>query len=671
MIGFRRLAASVGPGRGRADVISRMLAVISYRRADSQDIAGRIGDHLRRRFGDSQVFLDTGSIPAGADFRHTIQEAMRRRGVLVAIVGPDWIGARNGTTNRIHDHDDPVRMEVAAALANGLPIIPVLVNGASMPTANELPDDLKDFSYRNALAIDRGRNFHRDADDLIREIEALAPRGVWRRRAVAALAAAAAALVVGWLAVPDSAWHGLRRTVSAPVSDVEVTSFRTPQGRPEFEFLRQKVERNFVDLFSDAKLRVRSALTTNQSLAQAHFTLAGGIVEQGGQVMVTAELRDAVGVVVASSQIEGALDELEGIYKVIPEALMYGMAVDTPTLSRNRRASRPTSSVEALAYFLQARREVQARDFQAAEWSLRHAFAIDPAFAMAYWAVGEVKRLQGDPVQAGEWYAKASAQNKDHPRWSIEPAREAQPVPALLAQLRAAEPDELLPGAGYSVVRLADYDLNLHVWSFDPKRFQLKLRQQANAGGQSIGEFMTDPGDVLAINGGFFDTDSRERLTPSGLLIVDGMLIRDVTEKGSGILFATADGVGIVRRQDFRAASVVHAVQSGPLLVDPGGKLGIYKEDFDRQRRSAVCLDGNAIRIVMVEGGLSLLELARVLSTPRDAGGLACEVALNLDGGPSTQAVVQAGGREMALVGRWRIQNALVVTRRARSADRR
>ncbi|HZO45428.1 MAG TPA: phosphodiester glycosidase family protein [Xanthobacteraceae bacterium] len=648
-----------------------MLAVISYRRADSQDIAGRIGDHLRRRFGDRQVFLDTGSIPAGADFRHTIQEAMRRQGVLIAIVGPDWIGARNGATNRIDDHDDPVRMEIAAALDNGLPIIPVLVNGASMPTASELPDDLKDFSYRNALTIDRGRNFHRDSDDLVREIEALAPRGVWRRRAVAALVAAVAALVVTWLTVPDSAWHGLMRTVAAPVSDIEVASFRTPEGRAEFEFLRQKVERNFVDLFSDAKLRVRSALTTNQSLAPAHFTLAGGIVEQGGQVMVSAELRDAGGVVVASSQIEGALEELEGIYKVIPEALMYGMAVDTPTLSRNRRASRPTSSVEALAYFLQARREVQARDYEAAEWSLRHAFAIDPAFAMAYWAVGEVKRLQGDPAQAGEWYAKASAQNKDHPRWSVEPAREAQPVPALLAQLRAAEADELLPGAGYSVVRLPDYDLNLHVWSFDPKRFALKLRQQANAGGQAIGEFMTDPGDVLAINGGFFDTDSRQRLTPSGLLIVDGVVVRDVTEKGSGILFATADGVGIVRRQDFRAAGVVHAVQSGPLLVDPGGKLGIYKEDFDRQRRSAVCLDGNAMRIVMVEGGLSLLELARVLSTPREAGGLACDVALNLDGGPSSQAAVQAGGREISFVGRWRIQNALVVTRRARSAERR
>ena len=119
---------------------------------------------------------------------------------------------------------------------------------------------------------------------------------------------------------------------------------------------------------------------------------------------------------------------------------MYGMAVDTPTLTRNRRASRPTELVEAIAYFLQARREVYLRDFNAAEWSLRHAIEIDPTFAMAYWAMGEVNRLQGDPALAGEWYAQGGRRNKDHPRWSIEPAREAQPVPALLAQLRAAEP---------------------------------------------------------------------------------------------------------------------------------------------------------------------------------------------------------------------------------------
>ena len=648
-----------------------MLAVISYRRADSQDIAGRIADHLRHRLGARQVFLDTGSIPAGADFRHTIQEALRRRGVLIAIVGPEWMAARHGAPERINDPDDPVRMEIATALDDGLPIIPVLVNGASMPAASELPDDVKDFAYRNALTIDRGRHFHRDADELVRAIETLVPRRVWLRRTAAALVAVAAAFLVGWIAVPQSSWHALRHIVApAPASDVEVATFRMPEGRGELNYIRQKVERNFVDLFSDAKLRVRASLTTNQSLARSHFTLGGEIIERSGQVIVTAELRDARGLVVGSSQIEGPLAELEAIDKVIAEALMYGMAVDTPTLTRNRRASRPTESVEAIAYFLQARREVYLRDFQAAEWSLRHAIEIDPAFAMAYWAMGEINRLQGDPALAGEWYAKAAARNKDHPRWSIEPAREAQPVPALLAQLRAAEPAELLPGAHYSVARLVDYEVNLHVWSFDPKRFHLKVRQQASAGGQAIGDFLSESGDVLAINGGFFDTDSRERLTPSGLLIVDGAVVRDVTDKGSGIVLATADGVGIVRRQDFRAAGVVQAVQSGPLLVDPGGKLGIYKEDFDRQNRSAICLDGSAIRIVMVEGGLSLLELARVLSSPREAGGLACEVALNLDGGPSTQAVARIGSQELSLVGRWRIQNALVIARRDRFADR-
>jgi uncharacterized protein YigE (DUF2233 family) len=663
-------AGGVGRRRGRADVASRMLAVISYRRADSQDIAGRIADHLRHRLGERQVFLDTGSIPAGADFRHTIQQALRRRGVLVAIVGPQWMAARHGAPERINDPDDPVRMEIATALADGLPIIPVLVNDASMPAASELPDDIKDFAYRNALTVDRGRFFHRDVDELVREIEALRPRR--SRGRIAAALLAAAALAAAWVATPYFSREGTVPAVStAPASDVEVAAFRTPEGRPELDVIRQKVERNFVDLFSDNKLRVRASLTTNQSLAQAHLTLGGAITEHAGHVIITAELRNARGVVVGSSQIEGALAELEAIYKVIPEALMYGMAVDTPTLTHNRRATRPTESVEAIAYFLQARREVYLRDFEAAEWSLRHAITIDPKFAMAIWAVGEVKRLQGDWAAAGEWHAKANAQHRDHPRWSIEPAREAQPVPALLAQLRAAEPEELLPGAHYSVARIADYDVDLHVWSFDPTRFHLKVRQQAQTGGQSIGEFLTDSGDVLAINGGFFDTDSRARLTPSGLLIVDGMLVRDVTDKGSGIVFATADGVSIVRRQDFRPAGVVHAVQSGPLLVDPGGKLGIYKEDFDRQRRSAICLDGSTVRVVMVEGGgLSLLELARVLSSPREAGGLACEVALNLDGGPSTQAMARIGSQELSFVGRWRIQNALVLTRRERLADR-
>ena len=192
-------AGRIGRRRGRSDVASRMLAVISYRRADSQDIAGRIADHLRHRLGERQVFLDTGSIPAGADFRQTIQQALRRRGVLIAIVGPEWMAARHGAPERINDPDDPVRMEIATALAEGLPIIPVLVNDASMPAANELPGDIKDFAYRNALTVDRSRFFHRDADELVREIEALRPRRSHGR--IAAALAAAAVLAAAWMAV--------------------------------------------------------------------------------------------------------------------------------------------------------------------------------------------------------------------------------------------------------------------------------------------------------------------------------------------------------------------------------------------------------------------------------------------------------------------------------------
>src|SRR5262245_23966030 len=87
-----------------------------------------------------------------------------------------------------------------------------------------------------------------------------------------------------------------------------------------------------------------------------------------------------------------------------------------------------------------------------------------------------------------------------------------------------------------------------------------------------------------------------------------------------------------------RPGLVQAAVQVGPLVVDPGGKNGIVRNDLDRQRRSAICLlpDGLTV-IVLVDGGLSLHELGEVLASPEVDGGFGCDRALNLDGGPSTQ----------------------------------
>ena len=109
---------------------------ISYRRSDSQDITGRIFDRLAQHFGKETVFRDIDSMEPGVDFRDQISKALTTSDVLLAIVGPKWLGLGEGTRHRIQNEDDPVRVEVETALTRKIPIVPVLVGG--MTTANSL-----------------------------------------------------------------------------------------------------------------------------------------------------------------------------------------------------------------------------------------------------------------------------------------------------------------------------------------------------------------------------------------------------------------------------------------------------------------------------------------------------------------------------------------------------
>jgi hypothetical protein len=154
-------------------------------------------------------------------------------------------------------------------------------------------------------------------------------------------------------------------------------------------------------------------------------------------------------------------------------------------------------------------------------------------------------------------------------------------VPALLMQAKTTSARELGAGATYRVVKLSSYEIDLHIWTFDTAKFHVKVEQQSASEGNSIDAFLRWPGDVLAANGGFFDIDSRSRLSPSGLLIVDRTMVKDVNPKaGSGVIFATDSTVGIVPRQDVPREGLQSAVQCGPLLVDPGGRMGIRRNDF-------------------------------------------------------------------------------------------
>jgi PQQ-dependent catabolism-associated CXXCW motif protein len=150
--------------------------LISYRRVDSDAITGRIRDRLSQYYGEGSVFMDIDSIPLGIDFRKQIHDAILENQLLIAIIGPKWLGPGDDGTLRINDELDPVRIELETALERGIPTIPVLVGGATMPRPNQLPEKLKDFSYYNAAVIDAGIDFRQHVDRLIRSIDMILKR---------------------------------------------------------------------------------------------------------------------------------------------------------------------------------------------------------------------------------------------------------------------------------------------------------------------------------------------------------------------------------------------------------------------------------------------------------------------------------------------------------------
>lgn len=144
---------------------------LSYRRKDSQSATGRLADRLEEHFGPERVFHDHESILAGDDFAAAIQRAINASTVVLAVVGPDWLDARNDAgTRRLDDPADFVRLEIEAAFDAGIPVVPVLVEGAAMPGAAQLPASLAGFSRCQAAELSESR-WRYDADRLIATLQ--------------------------------------------------------------------------------------------------------------------------------------------------------------------------------------------------------------------------------------------------------------------------------------------------------------------------------------------------------------------------------------------------------------------------------------------------------------------------------------------------------------------
>jgi hypothetical protein len=127
---------------------------ISYRRSDAEGEAGRLFDDLVKQFGENTVFMDVSAIEAGRDFRKAIDENIANCGVVLAIIGPEWLDTKDANgTRRLDDPSDFVRIETASALRRDIPVIPVLMRGAKMPRGEQLPEELKDLAYRNCVEL--------------------------------------------------------------------------------------------------------------------------------------------------------------------------------------------------------------------------------------------------------------------------------------------------------------------------------------------------------------------------------------------------------------------------------------------------------------------------------------------------------------------------------------
>jgi hypothetical protein len=162
---------------------------INYRRDDSISTAGRLNDRLALTFGRKNLFMDVDHVPAGVDFHDYLDKQVTACDVFLAVIGPNWLDAKDEEGRRRFDNpDDVVTVEIAAALARNIRVIPVLVDGARMPKADKLPDSVKPIVRRNAVEV-RNTQFGRDAEALVEKIkEAVRNKPIAGNRWQAALA---------------------------------------------------------------------------------------------------------------------------------------------------------------------------------------------------------------------------------------------------------------------------------------------------------------------------------------------------------------------------------------------------------------------------------------------------------------------------------------------------
>jgi hypothetical protein len=160
---------------------------ISYRRSDSKSDARSICQRLEKTFGKGKVFIDVDSIRPGEDFQSVLKNDLEKCNIMLVVIGPRWLELLRPSAPTDEISHDYVNLEVASALERKLAIFPVLVDGATMPEAKDLPDKLKPLAFRQAFSV-RHDSFPRDMAGLEQELRrSVSTRATWKVAAISGL----------------------------------------------------------------------------------------------------------------------------------------------------------------------------------------------------------------------------------------------------------------------------------------------------------------------------------------------------------------------------------------------------------------------------------------------------------------------------------------------------
>src|SRR5262249_27264006 len=241
---------------------------INYRREGTTETAGRLYDRMAQAFGHENLFVDF----LGVDLKARLNNQVPMCQAFRTVIGPSWLGAKDEAgRHRIHSPDDFVAVEIVAALAHNIPVIPVLVDGAHMPLMSELPDSLESLARCQPVEV-RRLHFDRDVAALVERVrEAIDKKAFghawWPARGLAGAALAVMLILIGasssifvqHILQADVHWQEERRAAEAETNRKAEEVGRQARAAAEAEISRKVEEAEKQRLAAERERQAKAA----------------------------------------------------------------------------------------------------------------------------------------------------------------------------------------------------------------------------------------------------------------------------------------------------------------------------------------------------------------------------------------------------------------------------